>query len=81
MFSYNYVLCPGWITSINDMDTHYISAPKLARLYGLRFSGCLVLTKTNYRSFLDVGKYIFLHPKKDGDYTIRAFTEIEGYDS
>lgn len=31
-----YVLHPGPIISKNDGDLHYINAPRLARLYGLR---------------------------------------------
>lgn len=31
-----YLLCPGWVTSQTDGQSHYIGAHQLARLYGVR---------------------------------------------
>jgi hypothetical protein len=35
-----YVLCPGWVSSVNDGDRHFIGYDQLMGLYGLRPNQC-----------------------------------------
>ena len=65
-----YVLCPGWITSRNDGDWHYISAAKLARYYGVNLRDCLIkLPMQRLRLGFYTGM-VFLEPWDDGDYRL-----------
>lgn len=61
-----YCLYPGWVQSENDSDLHYITAPKLAKLYGVPFVECIVIHPT------DLNKsnqgLIVLVPRRDGKY-------------
>lgn len=64
-----YVLYPGYVTSMNDGDRHFIGGPRLARLYGLNIRDPNVV-------FGDVPEYrkqegdIHLYPQEEGDYTL-----------
>lgn len=62
-----YLLCPGWITSQNDGDRHYIGARKLAQLYGVSIHECITARietgmDANYTGLIQ------LHPRSDGNY-------------
>jgi hypothetical protein len=61
-----YVLCPGYIRSKTDGDLHYISAGRLAQLYGVRISECIINTQTKLPDGL-----IYLQPRYHGDYRVR----------
>lgn len=65
-----YVLIPGHILSRTDGDEHYISAAKLAELYGVDLKECDV----KYYDQRDFGKtfedLIKLTPRSDGNYRI-----------
>ncbi len=37
-----YVICPGYVTSKNDGQRHYISAKQLMRLYGVNPLECVI---------------------------------------
>lgn len=63
-----YILHPGQIRSRTDGQIHYISAAKLARLYGLNLADCIVHKEPKNYVF-DVYD-IHLHPRFDGDYTL-----------
>jgi hypothetical protein len=59
-----YVLHPSHITSKNDKDQHYIDAGRLARLYGVKLSECVVyLGRGNEHPEL-----LHLWPRYQGDY-------------
>jgi hypothetical protein len=62
-----YLICPGWITSINDGDRHFITADELIRLYGVDRAQCQIAK--------DGVKYpkemIRLAPNMDGKYRTR----------
>jgi|688.fasta_scaffold701676_2 hypothetical protein len=65
-----YVLCPGWITSRNDGDRHYISAAKLAKCYDVNLRDCLIqLPKQKLYPEFYTGM-VFLEPRLDGDYRL-----------
>lgn len=42
-----YIVVPGWITSTNDGQRHYISAYKLIDLYGVKESECIIAGPTD----------------------------------
>lgn len=69
-----YLVCPGYVKSINDGELHYISAYKLMRLYNVHPRECII---NNYNKFwskldsmsdLDKGHLIKLAPRRDGNY-------------
>jgi hypothetical protein len=70
-----YVLCPGWITSQNDGDRHYIGAAQLARLYGVNLRDCLVKPAQEKLHPTDCVGRVFLHPRFDGDYRLPALSD------
>jgi hypothetical protein len=59
-----YRLLPGHVRSANDRDVHFIDAPTLARLYGVRMGECLV----GESKFGDPPGLIDLFPRRDGNY-------------
>ena len=65
--SVRYVVYPGYITSKNDGQFHYITAAKLMQLYKVNPRECIV-----YRENLglDVSKLTQLHPRYDGNYKV-----------
>lgn len=61
-----YVLYPGLIRSTHDGQAHPIGARRLAELYGVRYSACVV-----YSSRLVPGPDdVALFPRVDGDYSL-----------
>lgn len=59
-----YAICPGWVTSKEDGDRHFIGSAELMRLYGVKPAECRVC-------YLDV-------PREDGEFTryIKAFDDL-----
>ena len=62
---------PGSVTSWYDGQSHFISAPILAQLYGVIFKDCYVVDK---RAETKVGYIrqdddLHLYPRRDGRYT------------
>jgi hypothetical protein len=73
-----WLLEPGWIRSPTDGDRHYISAPTLARIYGLRIDECIVATTRESHGY-DEDYLAVLHrfiPSPDG-LLYRKITEEE----
>lgn len=63
-----YVLFPGEIISRNDGQRHHITAPTLARLYGVNYRECMVVyDQIHYRA---EAHHVHLHPRYDGNYTL-----------
>lgn len=64
------VLCPGNVISKNDGQVHYINARKLAMLYGVDYSACVIYdtNKPESLSFRKKENQVFLHPREDGNY-------------
>lgn len=65
-----YVLCPGFVRSRNDGDRHWISAPELARLYGVPIRECDVWDSRRPETLMGLkaeGR-VFLRPRADGNY-------------
>jgi hypothetical protein len=66
-----YLIAPGRMESQNDGDVHYISAPVLARLYGLRQGQWRIYDPvTDRHSDLPV-----LGPRFDGNYALDGTDE------
>lgn len=69
-----YVLFPGEVRSKTDGDIHYITAPELARLYGVDYRKCKVVYRDKESSIR--GWYrpqpddVALYPKSNGDYSL-----------
>lgn len=75
--SKRYVLCPGWVTSKNDGDRHYITAEQLAQLYGVPMAECLVYAPQKWwpasllrREQERCQELTRLEPRYDGDYRL-----------
>jgi len=68
-----YVILPGWVRPQADGEYHYVTAQKLANLYGvpIRARNVVVVTEDNERGFRRQNNDIYLCPKQDGDYTLK----------
>ena len=64
-----YLICPGYVLSQNDGQTHYINSVTLVRCYRLRRGEYVV--KGEHKGY-DVSNLIHLHPKYDGNYSLTA---------
>lgn len=64
-----YLLHPGQVRSRNDGDWHYISAGKIADLYGVKIEECRIYDSR--RAHEDCG-LIQLYPRYDGEYKLHA---------
>lgn len=67
-----YLICPGYVLSQSDGQTHYINAITLVRLYGLKM-GEYVVKGRHYRH--DMENLIYLYPKSNGDYSLTSSKE------
>ena len=63
-----YALHPGYITSKNDGDRHFISARQLARLYGVKIEECVVWGPEYRPGEWRREDYVHFYPRYDGDY-------------
>jgi hypothetical protein len=64
-----YLLCPDYVDSIYDRDTHFITARDLAQLYKVDYSDCTVKNYALPRSMYS-DHLIDLQPKYLGDYKV-----------
>ena len=68
-----YVLHPGEISSKTDGDIHHITAPELARLYGIDYKKCRVIYDSDpekNRGYTNNPEHVHLWPTYSGDYTL-----------
>ena len=65
-----YGLFPGDVVSKNDGDTHYITAPQLARCYGVNFGDCIVYSINDTIEMAEMYGLIPLFPDPTGEYKI-----------
>lgn len=79
-----YLLCPGPVRSRTDGQWHHVGAGRLAELYGVRLSDCLVLPEfdglnpggersrrhDDLRARAQRGELIKLGPRSNGDYSL-----------
>jgi hypothetical protein len=75
-----FLICPGWVTSKNDGDRHYITAHQLMRLYMVRPEQCLIQGEAAELHIIgrrfDTLKLIPLRPSYHGHYPV--FQESSG---
>lgn len=64
-----YLLCPGYITSFNDGERHYISAGKLIGLYRVNPAECILYDNKQPEKLKGLN-LISLHPRHSGVYEI-----------
>ena len=69
---YEYIIVGGRVISKNDGDEHYISAHKLAQLYGVDPTKCLLIEEGDpvWKERLLPGAIRILRPRYDGDYSL-----------
>lgn len=63
-----YALFPGYVKSKSDGDIHFISAGKLAKLYGVRLSECEIFYADDQKPRRFADGLIKLYPRYDGKY-------------
>jgi hypothetical protein len=61
-----YAVVPGWITSVNDGQRHWIGFGALTWLYGVKPSECIQIDNENERGWDDEARahLIWLHPQR-----------------
>lgn len=62
-----YALYPGWVTSKEDFNRHFIDARTLAALYQVPMKECVVNPTEHMCKAMNL---IVLRPKFSGDYTL-----------
>lgn len=70
-----YIVHPGTVMSRNDRDRHFISAPRLAALYGVRD---YVVVDDDRPGFRAEPGDVHLYPRFDGDYRLPTAGPIDG---
>lgn len=71
-----FAIYPGWMGSHHDSDSHYISAPQLARLYRVSMAHCVVVNLDDHAKpwrrerVAYAATLIPLRPRYNGDYSL-----------
>jgi len=67
-----YVLCPGYVQSNNDGQWHFITAPRLAELYGVDLKECFIYDRydKSQLGFRAKKGDLLLRPRRDGKYVL-----------
>lgn len=65
-----YALHPGYVYSKNDGDRHWISATRLAQLYGVKMGECIDAAYTHHMNNTHRESLIHLYPDYNGDYKL-----------
>jgi hypothetical protein len=63
-----YLLVPGYVTSANDGQRHFVSGAQLASLYGVSLSECH--THRGVSEPREKEKLTILRPRADGQYRL-----------
>ena len=63
-----YVVHPGWVKSQNDDQYHWIDAPRLMHLYGVRKDQCVIFDRKRRHDYPP--DWVHLWPRYAGDYTL-----------
>lgn len=64
-----YLLTPGYVTSKNDGQKHFIDAQTLANIYGVSMKDCVVKGQ-HYKGPRPTGMVLLLEPREDGIYNL-----------
>ncbi len=72
MFDYKYAIIPGEVMSMNDTGVHYITAPQVAKCYGVDFRECIVIGINDPYTpeQAESDGLIILRPDSTGEYKI-----------
>lgn len=67
-----YIAVGGWVHSIMDADKHFVSAPEVARLYGLQPQECYIASSAYDAVWNDdyPNDCIILKPQYTGKYVL-----------
>lgn len=66
-----YVLHPGHVISKNDGQSHFVSAARLADLYGVSLRDCINADAPEYLAVQhSSASFTHLYPRRDGDYRV-----------
>lgn len=68
-----YLVLPGFVTSRNDGDRHFIDARKLMMLYKVNPEECVIrpdITRHEHRAWKEPEGLIHLYPRYDGNYNL-----------
>ena len=65
-----YVLHPGYVTSANDGQEHFIGGPRLAALYGVNIRGREAVVFGDMPGYRELPGDVHLHPRHDGNYSL-----------
>ena len=68
--SAKYAVYPGYVTSRNDGQRHYIGFEKLCHLYGVPTKECVNMSDEASWRGRDRSGYISLTPRRDGNYQL-----------
>ena len=63
-----YILHPGYVTSKNDGDEHYVGPCQLMELYRVEPRECIVYADKGYH--VSAPGDVHLYPRYDGNYSI-----------
>lgn len=69
-----YVVVPGFVTSRNDFERHFISAAQVIKLYGVDPKACVILVTSGEIELSKSGfaHLIVLRPRDDGKYKLQT---------
>lgn len=65
-----YILHPGFVSSKNDGDLHYVNCHELSKCYKVNIKECFLDLGENSMKGIDQSKFINLYPREDGNYTL-----------
>lgn len=66
-----YVLHPGYVTSKNDGQEHFIGGPRLAKLYGVDIRDREAVVFGDDLGYREQPGDVHLYPRYDGNYDIQ----------
>jgi len=68
MMTPKYLVCPGYVTSQNDGDTHFVGARELMELYRVNPELCVIREWGDHRAYPK--ELIRLAPQRSGNYDL-----------
>jgi len=77
-----YLVFPGKVISRHDGDSHFITADKLIRLFGVKREECIIINSLDEAGRImntepGFQKMIHLSPRWDGDYTLPNANKLD----
>ncbi len=72
-----YVLYPGYVTSSNDGQVHYIGGPRLAALYGVNIHDREAVVFGDRPEYRERPGDVHLRPRYDGKYNLPTESDCD----